>query len=71
MALWVQFMALASARMARKMYFRIPSGSSSVTYKLRHDYSKFTINMSPKDQEKKKNFNLKKEIQFTYNITIV
>ena len=46
-------MALASAKMARKMCLRIPLGSSSVTYKLRCDSIKFTINMSPKDQAKK------------------
>ena len=51
MALWIQSMTLASTRLSRKMYFRIPWGSRPLMYKLKCDSCKFTINRSPMTQE--------------------
>ena len=49
--LGVQSMTLASTRLARKAYFRIPFGSRPLTYKFRSDSSKFTISTSSVGQE--------------------
>ena len=51
MALWIQSMTLASTRLARKMYFRIPWGSRPLMYKFKRDSCKFTINRSPMTHE--------------------
>ena len=46
-----QIYTLASTRLDRKVYFRIPLSSRLLLYKLRCDYSKFTTNTNLMDQE--------------------